>query len=311
MLFKKKVLIIGGNGFLGQGILKAIHKEEFEISVIDQFIDYKSLKQYKIKHLFKYSILNDKNLNHVLNKEEWDYIIYLVAFRGNGNGLLKAANENFDEAININVSRFAYLLNRLKGIKVKVIWSSSSVVYGEETTYKNGTVKENSVIKPSTNYGLTKLMAEKVANYYIKNFKMNITGIRLPIIIGPGLNYRGVAAGISDMAVASKTKNKCIIEITSSPLDIIYIKDAANIFIKIMNSQIKLKNIYNCASIRTSAIKLANNFNYISKRKNIKINSISIGSSYPIMDYHILKNDLKFSLKYNISKLIKDWLKEI
>ena len=42
---------------------------------------------------------------------------------------------------------------------------------------------------------LLKLMAEEVADYYINNFKMNITGIRLPIIIGPGLNYRGVAAG--------------------------------------------------------------------------------------------------------------------
>ena len=35
---------------------------------------------------------------------------------------------------------------------------------------------------------------------------MNITGLRLPIVIGPGLEYRGVASGISDMAKASSVK---------------------------------------------------------------------------------------------------------
>jgi hypothetical protein len=93
--------------------------------------------------------------------------------------------------------------------------------------------------------------------------------------------------------------------------DIIYIKDAANIFIKMMGSKTILKNMYNCTSIRISAIKLAANFNTISKKNNIKINNISTGVIYPIMNYHILKKDINFSIKYNISKLIKDWLVEI
>ena len=311
MLSEKQILIIGGNGFLGQGILQAIANKEYKISILDPFLDHKNLKQYKIKHLFKCSTLNDKDINHALNKEEWDYIIHLAAFGGNGNGLLKAANEDFNKAVNINVTGFANLLNKLKNKNAKIIWSSSSVVFGEERFYKNKTVKENSILIPSTNYGLTKLMAEEVANFYIKNYNMNITGIRLPIIIGPGLNYRGVAAGISDMAFASKTKSKCTINMPSTPLDIIYIKDASKIFVKMISSKTILKNIYNCSSIRTSAIKLANNFNKISEKKNIKINNIGMGATYPIMDYHILRKDINFSIKYTMNKLIKDWLKEI
>jgi UDP-glucose 4-epimerase len=311
MLSKKKILIIGGNGFLGQGILNALPNGKYETSILDPFLNHKNLKKYKIKHLFKCSALNNKDINHALNREKWDYIIYLAAFGGNGNGLLKAANEDLDKAVNINVTMFANLLDKLKTKKVKVIWSSSSVVFGEEKFYKNKIVTEKSILQPSTHYGLTKLMAEEVANYYIKNFKMNITGIRFPIIIGPGLNYRGVAAGISDMAIASKTKASCIIEMPATPLDIIYIKDAANIFIKMMSSKTILKNIYNCASIRISAITLAGNFNTISQKINIKINNISTGVTYPIMNYYILKKDIDFSIYYNISKLIKDWLVEI
>jgi UDP-glucose 4-epimerase len=311
MLSKIKILIIGGNGFLGHGILKAIPHEKYEISIFDPYLDHKKLNKYKIKHLFNCSTLNDKDTSNALNSEEWNYIIHLAAFGGNGNGLLKAANENFNKAVNINVTGFANLLDKLKNKKTKIIWSSSTVVFGEERSYKNKTVKEDSVLKPLTNYGLTKLMAEKVASYYVKNYKMNITGIRLPIIIGPGLNYRGVAAGISDMALATKKQSKCIVETPPTPLDIIYIKDAANLFIKMINSKTKLKNIYNCPSIRTSAIKLAENFNKISKNKNIKINNNVMGATYPIMDYNMLKKDINFSIKYTIHKLIKDWLLEI
>ena len=120
MMLKKKILIIGGNGFLGQGILKATSKDKYEISIVDQFFKKNNLKKYQIKHLFKCSILNNTKMNQVLNKEKWDCIIYLAAFGGNGNGLLKAANEDFSKAININVNAFANLLNILKTKKVRV-----------------------------------------------------------------------------------------------------------------------------------------------------------------------------------------------
>ena len=52
MLSKIKILIIGGNGFLGQGILKVITNEKYEVSILDPYLDHKKLKKYKIKHLF-------------------------------------------------------------------------------------------------------------------------------------------------------------------------------------------------------------------------------------------------------------------
>ncbi len=308
----KNILIIGGYGFLGQGILKTFNNKNYQVSILDKNLEPQKLIQYKLKHLFKYSTLENEKMDYALNKENWNYIIHLAAFVGSGNGLLKAADEDFQQAININVTGFANLLNKLKSHKnTKFIWSSSTVVFGEEIYYNNNSVNENSILNPSTNYGLTKLMAEEVAKFYIKNYKMNITGIRLPIIIGPGLNYRGVAASISDMAHYINKDFKIKIDMPSSPLDIIYIKDAANIFVKMITSNTKLKNIYNCPSIRTNALKLANNFNKISKKKNLKINNIGKGSTYPIMEYHKLKKDINFSMKYSINKLIKDWLKEI
>ena len=309
MLKRKNILIIGGYGFLGQGILSCLNKSTYYISVLDPNIDSKALKDFKIKNIFKISTLDTEDMNNVLKSEKWDYIIHLAAFGGNGNGLLKAADEEFDKALDINVGGFANVLDKLKNTKTKVIWSSSTVVFGEESEYAEKSVKENAILKPSSNYGLTKLMAEQVANYYINNFKMKITGIRFPIIIGPGLNYRGVAAGISDMALTIMNKNiKHEIKIPSSPMDILYIKDAASIVVNMLNTSDDLKNIYNSPSLRTYAKKLAHEFNNYNKNKNLKINYMNKGSTYPIMNWERLKNDTNFKINYNIKKLIKDWV---
>ena len=55
MLAKKNILIIGGNGFLGQGILKALNLQTYNVSILDIFLDKKNLKNYKIQHYFKCS----------------------------------------------------------------------------------------------------------------------------------------------------------------------------------------------------------------------------------------------------------------
>ena len=309
MLEKKLILIIGGNGFLGQAILNKFNLKKYSISILDPSLNKKSLKNNKVRHFFKCSTLDKKAMTKALKAEAWDCIIHLAAYGGNGEGLLKAANEDFNQAVNTNVTGFANLLDNLKFKNTKIIWASSTVVFGEENDYSEKTIKEDSNLKPSTNYGLTKLIAEQVASYYIQNYKMNISGIRYPIIIGPGLNYRGVAAGISDMALAIMQRNtKLLVEMPSTPLDIIYIKDAADIVIKMVKTNRKLKNIYNCPSLRTSALKLANEFKKHNDNNNLDIKINGIGATYPIMNWQRLKQDINFKINYSLKQLVEDWL---
>ena len=308
---KKKVLIIGGYGFLGLWLTKNLSKEKYEISILDPKLNQKKLKKYKIKHFFKYSTTNSK-LVSALNIDDWDYVVNLSAWGGSGNGLLKAADEDFEKALDINVKAFKNLLEKLKKRKkIKLIWSSSTVVFGEESYYKLKKVNEKSELNPKTNYGLTKVLAEKITKYYAKNYKMNITGIRFPIIVGPGLNYRGVAAGISDMALFSKRRKTITIPMVSSSLDLIYVKDAVSIIIKIMNTNAKLKYIYNCPSYRTNAKKISDSFNSENNGQYINLKNIGTGATYPIMKSNLIKNDIKFSLKYNLKKTVIDWLTEL
>ena len=309
---KKKILIVGGGGFIGKWLLKSFSINGWETSVIDPNVKKSALKSFSVNHIFNYSINDNELLSNALKSENWNAVICLAAWGGDGNGLLKAANEDFRKALEVNVSGFANLLDKMKNFNnTKFFWSSSTVVYGEESIYSNKKVNEKSTLSPITHYGLTKVLAEEVSNFFIREYKMNITGLRLPIVIGPGLNYRGVASGVSDMANATKEKRDIIVDMPDTPLDIIYVKDVPEIFVKLINSKLILKNIYNAPSYRTYADQIANHFNKHTNTSNVKINNIGSGTTYPKMQANSFQKDIKYSLKYTLEKSIKDWINEL
>ena len=51
----------------------------------------------------------------------------------------------------------------------------------------------------------------------------------------------------------------------------------------------KLKNIYNCPSLRTSALKLANEFKNHNENNNLEVKINGIGATYPIMNWQRLR----------------------
>ena len=309
---KKKILIIGGGGFIGKWLIKSFSLNGWETSIYDPNIEKSYFKKFELNHIFNYSINDNELLSNALKAEGWNVIICLAAWGGDGNGSLKAANQDFNKAIEVNVRGFANLLDKLKNLdNIKFLWSSSTVVYGEEKTYSQNLADEESVLSPITYYGLTKVLAEEISNFFNREYKMNITGLRLPIVIGPGLEYRGVASGISDMAKASSAKKPITVNMPDTPLDVIYIKDVAEIFINMINNKFPLKSIYNSPCYRTYADKIAKQFNKESKISCIKVNNIGTGATYPRMSSNSFQKDVGYSIKYSLEKSIKDWLNEL
>ena len=188
-------------------------------------------------------------------------MVSLAAYGGSGKGLLKAAEHNPMKALDVNVIGFYNLLDVSSKFKIKrLLWSSSTVVYGNEKDYKDKFVTESSTLKPHTIYGLTKLLAEDIAYWFSYNRKLSITGLRLPLVIGPGLDYKGVAASISELAKATANNKNFIGYMPCGAIDIAYVKDIANIFLGLIKTDKKLKLMYNLPSIRTSSKSLIKYF---------------------------------------------------
>ena len=50
-----------------------------------------SFKKFELNHIFNYSINDNELLSNAIKSENWNVIICLAAWGGDGNGLLKAA----------------------------------------------------------------------------------------------------------------------------------------------------------------------------------------------------------------------------
>ena len=54
---KKKILIIGGGGFIGKWLIKSFFLNGWETSIIDPNLKKNSFKEFEVNHIFNYSIM--------------------------------------------------------------------------------------------------------------------------------------------------------------------------------------------------------------------------------------------------------------
>ena len=310
---KKNILVIGSSGFIGKWLVASLLESNMNtFSFSPEKLNIKNKILYNRLVHIQGDINNIKSLTKAFEIAKPSIVVSLAAYGGKGEGLLKAAEQNPIKALDVNVIGFYNLLNISSQFKIKrLIWSSSTVVYGKVENYKEKIVTELSVRTPNTTYGLTKILAEDIAYWFNYNHKLNITGLRLPLVVGPGLDYKGVAASISELAKASANNISFTGDMPSGAIDITYVKDVANIFLQLIKTNKKLKLIYNIPTIRTSSKLLVKYFKKHIVGKTISNIKLKESTVYPLMSDKTLKDDMKVFLEYDLSNLISDWINEL
>ena len=133
-----------------------------------------------------------------------------------------------------------------------LIYASSSSVYGDCKIFP---FKENINLNPLNFYGQTKLMNEKIANLYEKNFKIKTIGLRFFTVYGP--------YGRPDMfipKILKKIKKNNTLDLYNNGnhfRDFTYVEDVSNIILKIIFSLNKdlPTNIFNVCNNKKINIK--------------------------------------------------------
>ena len=171
---KKKILIIGGTGFLGYHLAKKCLLKKWDVTSISTNIPQKKRFLPKVKYL----ILDITKKKLILKKIKSNYD-FVVNFGGyvNHNEKLKTYKSHYIGCKN--------LADIFKGSKIKLfIQIGSSVEYGNLKSPQKEDSKTN-VDKLKSTYGKAKLMA---TNYLLKlNKKHNFpcTILRLYLVYGP------------------------------------------------------------------------------------------------------------------------------
>ncbi|MEI7425087.1 MAG: NAD-dependent epimerase/dehydratase family protein [Candidatus Staskawiczbacteria bacterium] len=181
----KKILILGGAGFIGSTLANKLNSLGYQVAVFDNLStgDSKNLNQ-GIK--FYLGDISDENkLRIVFEKERPDIVINEAA-----KVYWKESDKNSILDVSTNIIGTINLLKLCVEYKVgKFIFASTVSVYGGIGKKK---VKENTVISLSDvptgifSYGATKYLAEKYINFFAKNYSLKYTILRYGHVYGPG-----------------------------------------------------------------------------------------------------------------------------
>ena len=174
----KKILVIGGAGFIGSVLIKELMKERVEIIVIDKlslgrtdYIDTTKVEFHKIN-------INDiDQVLNVLSGVEVDEVWHLAA-----NSDIPAGVED----INIDLAdTYMSTVSTLKVMKLieckRLYFASSSAVYGFN---KKRLHEDIGPLMPISNYGAMKLSSEALISACLESFLDKACIYRFPNVVG-------------------------------------------------------------------------------------------------------------------------------
>jgi nucleoside-diphosphate-sugar epimerase len=136
----KKVLIVGGAGYIGGFLTDHLLENNYEVTVYDNLL-YES--RYMKKNKFIYGDIRDENkLSSIIH--EHDVVVWLAGLVGDG-----ACSVNPKLTISLNIDTVRWLVDNYKG---KIIFPSTCSVYG----VNNDLIEEEAIPSPLSLYAGTK-----------------------------------------------------------------------------------------------------------------------------------------------------------
>ena len=220
---------------------------------------------------------------------------------------------------NVNIDGMYNILEIARDFDMARVFVPSSIAaFGPETPRDN--TPQETVLKPKTMYGVTKVAGELLGDYYFKRFGLDVRGVRYPGIISsetlPGGGTTDYAVEIFYEAIKNK-KYTCFVK-KDTVLPMMYMPDCIKGTIDLMEADVKkLKHHYdfNMASMSFSAEELA-----VEIRKHIPGFVCNykpdfrqdIADTWPkSIDDQAARLEWGWKPKYNISTMTEDMLEKL
>jgi len=309
-----KILVIGAAGQIGSELILSLRKIYGNDNVVgsDKRLDLPAeiLNTGPFETL---DVLNKDEMASVCKKHGINMIVNLAA-------ILSAVGEQKPRlAWDVNMNGMMNVLDIALEMKMKQVFVPSSIAaFGPGTPLDMA--PQDTILRPTTMYGLTKVAGELLGDYYVKRYGLDVRGVRFPGIIShatlPGGGTTDYAVAIYYDAIKHKKYTCFVNEKTKLPM--MYMPDCIKAVIDLMQadfSKLKHHNGFNVGSMSFTPVEIAESI-----KKHIPEFSIdykpdfrqAIADSWPDdLDDSAAREEWGWNPTYNLELMTDDMLKNL
>ena len=307
---QEKILVIGASGQIGVELTLALRKIYGAANVVASDLREQNALLEGTGPYVSLDVMN-KEMLHVQVIRQNITQIYLLA------AILSATGEkNPNLAWHLNMQGLLNVLDIAKEEKLsKVYWPSSIAVFGPTSPKKD--CPQQTIIEPTTVYGISKYAGEFWCNYFHLKFGVDVRSIRYPGLI----SYKSApGGGTTDYAVeifyeALKDRHyECFLQ-KDTYLPMMYMPDAIRATIELMEApadKLSIHTSYNVGAISFSPEEIGAEI-----KKHIPDFKMDykpdyrqgIANSWPqSIDDTVARTDWGWKPEYDLARMTKDML---
>lgn len=310
----RKILVTGSTGQIGSELTLELRKRHGGQNVVAA--THRKPPSEELKRTGPYEpidLTNEKTITEAVKKYDIDTIYHLAAV------LSATGEENPQAAWSINIGTLYNILEVARKEKLKrIFWPSSIAAFGPTAPRIN--TPQETILIPTTMYGVSKVAGELLCNYYYIKYKVDVRSVRYPGIISSEVLPGG---GTTDYAVAifyEAIKNKhytCFVR-ENTVLPMMYMPDCTKATLDLMQAdpaKVRRHDSYNIAGMSFSAGQLTKEI-----QKHIpdftcdyKPDSRqAIADSWPMsIDDTVARKDWSWKPDYDLASMTRDMIEKL
>jgi nucleoside-diphosphate-sugar epimerase len=309
-MLKDKILVIGASGQIGVELTMALRKIYGNHNVIASDLREQNPLLEGTGPYVSLDVMN-KEMLHVQVIRQNITQIYLLA------AILSATGEkNPSLAWNLNMQGLLNVLDIAREEKIKkVFWPSSIAVFGPTSPRVN--CPQQTIIEPTTVYGISKYAGEFWGHYYWQRYGIDIRSLRYPGLI----SYKSEpGGGTTDYAVeiyheALRKKSYCCFLKEDTYLPMMYMPDAIRATIELMEApaeKISVRTSYNLSGMSFSPKEISASIQQHIPEFSLRCEPDyrqAIADSWPqSIDDSVARRDWGWKEEFDLAKMTADML---